>query len=121
MDLEVELGMDILNRTLVTLVPKEAFLAWVRSLGEDCEALKESDLMQDCNAYLVPEIDSEEELESYFSGQFQRFFEAELADWTEDASQWPELSYSMFQEFFDVHVQTVVYDMDGSPLEKEAY
>jgi hypothetical protein len=114
--------MDVLNRTLVTLIPQLPFLAWVKALGDDCAAISESDLLEDCNAYLVPELESEEDLEEFFELSYERFFEAELADWVEEEAKWPELrDYLAFQKFFDVQVQTVVYDMVNEPIEKDPY
>ena len=114
--------MDVLNRTLVTLIPQHPFLDWVRGTGEDCAEISESELLEDCNAYLVPELESEEDLEEYFKLTYERFFEAELADWVEDEAQWPKSrDYVVFQEFFEVQVQTVVYDMVPEPIEKDPY
>lgn len=111
--------MEVLNRTMVTLVARPPFLEWIQSLGDDCAEISLDEVHEDSNAYLIPEIESEEELMEYFETSFKSFLESELADWVEDDTVWPERrTFKAFQEYFDVHVQTVVYDMGDSDLVK---
>ena len=112
--------MQIINRTLATLIAKPAFLAWVNNLPGDGGALSEDDLRSDCNAYLIPEVESEEDLEKYFKKNFRTFLEAELTDWSQDTALWPSpLTYALCEKFFDVDIQTVVYDLVPQDIQKD--
>jgi hypothetical protein len=114
--------MQVINRTLVTFIAKPAFLAWINGLPGESAEVTEDNLREDCNAYLIPEVESEEELENYFKKNYKTFLEAELNDWCQEPSLWPKpLTYSLCEKFFDVDVQTVVYDLVNEDIEKEEF
>ena len=48
-------------------------------------------------------------------------FTAELADWCEDDSLWPDLHPDIFAEWFDIRTATVVTDLTAEPLAREAF
>lgn len=112
--------MKVINRTQLTLVVKESFLEWLHSCGEEFQDVSEDELREDCNAYLIEEVESEQALLSILEREHERMLEAELADWVEDDALWPEeRNFELFERFFDCHVQTVVYDLVDEEIHKE--
>ena len=51
----------------------------------------------------------------------KKIFAAELADWCEDDSLWPDLHPDIFAEWFDIRTATVVTDLTAEPLAREAF
>ena len=93
----------------------------IRWVEENAE-IKEEELWEDCNAYLIEEVDSESDLEEILKLRYQELFVAELSDWVDDDELWPEdLSYESFCGFFQAEVQTVVVDLVGKPINKEEF
>jgi len=114
--------MDLINRTLLTLRPNENFLQWLQQTSEENAEIKEEDLWEDCNAYLIEEVADESELEEVLKTRYRELFVAELSDWMEDDQLWPEdLGYDAFCRYFDVEVQTVVIDLVGTSIQREEY
>lgn len=114
--------MDLINRTLLTLRPNESFLEWLKQTNEANAELKEEDLWEDANAYLIEEVDDESELEEVLKSRYRELFVAELSDWIEDDNAWPEdLSYETFCGFFQAEVQTVVVDLVDEAIQKEEF
>ena len=53
--------------------------------------------------------------------RFEDIFAAELADWCEDESEWPDLDADIFNEWFDIQLSTVITDLEHEPLAREAF
>ena len=49
------------------------------------------------------------------------FFAAELADWCEDESEWPDLDADIFNEWFDIQLSTVITDLEHEPIAREEF
>lgn len=114
--------MDLINRTLLTLRPNENFLEWLQQTGDENAEIREEDLWEDSNAYLIEEVDNESDLEEVLKARYRELFVAELSDWVDDDQLWPEdLSYESFCNFFQAEVQTVVIDLVDEALQREEY
>ena len=97
----------IVERSVVVLKPKQAFLEWVNSkiaISED-NLLDLESIRVDCNSYLIPEVNEIEDGISYVDEVFEALFQLELASWSEDKNLWPaELTLIMFWEWVDVEI-----------------
>ncbi|TFV00664.1 VacJ, partial [Bacillus stratosphericus] len=51
----------------------------------------------------------------------EQLFAAELADWCEDESLWPDLDSGIFNEWFDIQLSTVLTDLEQEPLGREIF
>ncbi|UOO81892.1 VacJ [Uruburuella testudinis] len=110
------------NRSVFILMPLEPFWNWLLSLPEvDLNGFALEDLQADANAYLVNPCDSAEEVWDEIESRFEEIFAAELADWCEDESQWPDLHADIFNEWFDIQLSTVLTDLSHEPLERESF
>ncbi len=109
------------NRSVFLLVPLEPFWFWLQSVGVDLNDIGLEDLQADANAYLVSPCDSADEVWDEIEERVEEIFAAELADWCEDESLWPDLHPDIFTEWFDIQLSTVVTDLTTEPLAREAF
>lgn len=111
-----------INRSVFLLVPLEPFWNWLTGLpGIDLENFTLEDLQADANAYLVNPCDDIEEVWAEIEPQLETVFAAELADWCEDESHWPDLHPDIFAEWFDIQLSGILTDLSAKPLEREPF
>ena len=111
----------LLNRCAVTIVPKSPFWAWVNETsGMD---MSFSEQVPDNNMYLIPSYESEENIksaiENYLKQNYADIFTNELEAWNMDPTTFPEISYTRFNEWFNVHVHTMIFDTLKNPLKRQ--
>lgn len=95
----------------VEVCPLAPFIAWVRSIPES-EEITKADIEDDANVYLLPQIETEEELAAILADRYLKMFENELFDWSEDTDLWPEIrDYTTFKEWFGVKFHSMVLDL----------
>jgi hypothetical protein len=111
------------NRSVAIIRPKAPFLQWLKTIpGELDPALTLEALGRDCNAMLIPAEDDPAELQKFVLQHYRQLFEAELADWCDEPSYWPEqITPEHFQAWFDVQIHSVLTDLVDDPLEREAF
>ena len=86
------------ERSVVVIKPKKAFLDWVNTVFTEIpKPLNLDELQIDCNSYLIPEVEEIEDGINFIDDKFEDLFELELSSWTEDKSLWPKnLNLKMF-------------------------
>ena len=109
------------NRSVFLLIPLDPFWNWLQSLSIDLSEYSLEDLQADANAYLVNPCDNADEVWDEIEARFEEIFAAELADWCEDESEWPDLHPDIFNEWFDILLSTVLTDLSSEPLAREAF
>lgn len=111
-----------INRSVFLLLPREPFWNWLCSLeGLDLTGYSLADIQADANAYLVNPCDDREALWQEIEPQLESLFAAELADWCDDESQWPDLHPDIFTEWFDIHLSPILTDLSAKDIEREAF
>ena len=102
------------ERSIVVLKPKQAFLDWINStLASPDEQLSLESIRIECNSYLIPEINEIEDGISCVDEIFEDLFKIEFSSWTIDENDWPkqELTLKMFWEWFDVEISPTLVDV----------
>ena len=111
-----------IDRSVAVIKPKQPFVDWANSVGDEEEQYSISDFSTDCSVILLPVVDSDEHAEAFIKDMFQNIFELELSSWMADDRTWPEkITYKMFLEWFDVEYHSMVFDSLQDDIEKEAY
>ena len=114
--------MFLINRSVAIIKPKQPFVDWANSVGNEKDQYSISDFSTDCSVILLPVVDSDEHAEAFIKDIFQDLFELELSSWMADDDTWPEkINYKMFLEWFDVEYHSMVFDSLKDDIEKEAY
>ena len=110
------------NRSVFLLTPLEPFWDWLQSLPDlDLGDMVLEDLQVDANAYLTGPCETVEEVWSEIESRFEEIFTAELSDWCEDESAWPDLEQDIFTEWFGINLSTIVTDFSREPLARESF
>ncbi len=110
------------NRSVFIVVPREPFWQWLSNLPHsDLGDLTLAELQQDANSYLVPACQNIDEVWDEIEARTETIFAAELADWCDDESYWPDLTAELFNEWFNVQISSIVTDLADEPIEREAF
>jgi hypothetical protein len=110
--------MEEVNRSLLVVKPKRPFLEWARKVDERGTEVTLDFLREDCNAYLIPEYEFDEDQDEILTWCFEDIFAEELFSWSTDEADWPpHRTLKMFKEWFDLEFHSMVHDVDDAPLE----
>lgn len=105
-----------INRNAFTVTPKTPFLNWRNNLQGELFPSEEDDN----NIYLIEEKMNNEEIEKWLLKNFDRVFKKELEGWHTDEKRWPKKrTYQMFCEWFGISYQSMIYDMEDYPVDKD--
>ena len=111
-----------IDRSVAVIKPKQPFVDWANSVGDEKEPYSISDFSTDCSVILLPVVDSDEHAEAFIKDMYQDLFELELSSWIVVDEMWPEnRTYKMFLEWFDVEFHSMVFDSLKDDIEKEPY
>lgn len=112
------------NRSLVVIRKKQPYVDWANALPDRSEnEIKNPITVDEINrepaAYLIPEILDDRDLDAYLDSMWIILFEMLLADWSLEPNWWPKKrSRKMFNNWFEISLHTMVYDMWGrEPLD----
>src|SRR5262245_54024035 len=114
--------MRLLNRTAVTIVGAEPYVAWTRTRDADFNKgqITVARTRAYGSAYLLPEFDLEEDVKEWVEENFGWLFEFQLSSWTNDESTWPVTrDLATFKSWFRVEIHNVVVDIGDDEIEGE--
>lgn len=114
--------MRVINRTAVTVVGAKPYLDWTEQREADFNkgTLTVSRPRMYGTAYLLPELELEEDVHEWIEENASWLFEIQLSAWTEDGSAWPETrDLKTFREWFRVDIHNVVLDVADDEIEGE--
>jgi hypothetical protein len=114
--------MQIINRDLLVITPKQACVDWANALGEDFELQMDDMNGHDAaSSFLIPEFEDEDEALEWMEEGAEGWFSLLLMEWTDDRTKWPEdLSWENLNNFFHVNYQSMVMDLVNEPIEKDS-
>lgn len=109
-----------IDRGVAIVRPKQPFLDWINDSAGFAEPVTFQDLMEDCTAILVPDLDTLDETREFLEPMKPMLLELELDGWIRDRSEWPEeRTGELFDAWFDIEVHSMVWDVLAGPLPKE--
>jgi hypothetical protein len=109
--------MKLVNRAVLVLKPTEKMLAWINAVGEESDSVTMEEAQDMTNAYLLPEIEDDEEQARYIRFRARKLFEHELESWCTDPGKWPsDRKYKTFLDWFRVEVSEMVFDLAEDPI-----
>ena len=114
--------MRVINRIAVTLVGAQPYFDWTRQKPADANAGILSVVRANTfgSAFLLPELELEEDVREWIEENAGWLFEFQLAAWTEDEASWPPLrDLKTFREWFRVDIHSVVVDVADDDIEGE--
>ena len=76
-----------------------------------------SDINREPTIYLVPPLETQDEYMEWLEEHCDTIFEEALDGWWTDKRSWPsDRTISVFQEWFDCRLYSMVLDLDDQPL-----
>lgn len=111
--------MQYINRDAMILYPRQALYDWANDIfEEDMDYGKINPYEHDTGTiFLIEELDSPEDFDSWINSNYKYFFAEMLEHWTPANELWPEtISYTMFQEWFHVVYHSMIADSKEVPL-----
>ena len=112
--------MKTINRTVVTISPKQPYTDWANSFEDDGPDLDPSELHS--TALLIPDSYDEFSYEKFIKKNYSEIFEFELEAWMSDPDEFPKnRTYKKFNEWFEVRVSDTVLDLGSDPIVEEEY
>ncbi len=114
--------MRVVNRTAVTVVGSQPYVEWTRSRDAEFNSgqLTVARSKSFGSAFLLPEVDYEEDLQEWVEENFAWIFEFQLSTWTSDESAWPQdRDLAMFRKWFTIDLHNVVVDVADDDIEGE--
>jgi hypothetical protein len=108
--------MKLVNRSYLTVKPKQAFWDWANAIQPEV-TFKEGDDVES-NIYLVEE--DFYDLIPVLEKNYKKIFSNELSAVTEENNLWPEkVSFELFLEWFSVDYGSMVMDLEKSDLKAD--
>ncbi len=106
--------MKMLNRSAISVKLQPAFVDWINNLADTAEdQVTLEEVNQESTTYLIPELESEEDLDAFLEERYLDILENELFSWEEDESLWPEdIDRDVFDEFVRIEPAFMVFDLD---------
>ncbi|MBF8149118.1 hypothetical protein ITJ86_04375 [Winogradskyella sp. F6397] len=109
-----------LNRTIVLIEGKQPFYDWINSVFPSDEPLKPEDTVEH-NSYLLESELYFEEPKEALQDYWKDIFENELFDMCTDPNDWPKISWSLFNKYFQCHFSSIVHDLGKDSLKQETF
>ena len=112
--------MNLINRNVVVIKPKEPFLDWANRNPDFSPPMTMEEAQQDCTVLLVPDLGSPEAALDYVASLKPGLLEMELEDWNRDPTTWPaERTRAQFDAWFTLEVHSMVWDTVTDPIVRE--
>jgi len=112
--------MRTINRYAFIVRPKKMFLDWV-NYTDPKHPMTLDEIRDEPDVYLLPEIEDPKEQQKYLETHCEKIFEHKLyAYWTDSESFPKDLSWTVFKEWFDFEILSMVIDTLEIPIRKEA-
>ena len=112
--------MESINRSAVVIKPKQPFIDWLNSIPDENIDFTLEQISEDNITFLIPEHDNPEDSKNYIRKRFDQIFEWELWGWITTEELWPKKrTWKMFQKWFDVEINSEVFDLVNGNIGKE--
>lgn len=117
MDNQIPYYFDAIDRNAIIVKPKKPFYDWIHSFYEEESSKYEK---EENNVYLIREMVSIADVKKWIKKNFDQIFINELNDWYTNEEGWPKKrTYKMFEEWFDVEINSMVLDLEDEPVTKD--
>ena len=105
--------MEILNRSAITVTPKQPFIDWANKLTP--EIPMRINILGESHTYLTdPDFDN---AEKHIKKQFKQIFDEELEGIWQNENDWPQKrDYKTFCEWFHFEISDWVQDLSKESL-----
>jgi hypothetical protein len=112
--------MVTLNRSLIVVKPKQLFLDWLHRADPTSRRLT-LQVVRDPAIYLIPECDSNAEVDEVLRELCEEIFIEQLAGWFNDRTTWPQdRGFEVLCRWFDFQHHSMLVNLCDHPLVLES-
>lgn len=105
--------MELINRSAITISYKKPFIQWHNALFADMSM--HEDMLGESKTYLVKSDFND--AQKLIKKHYKQLFEFELESIWTDENDWPQnLSWNLFNEWFNFEISDFVMDLINAPL-----
>lgn len=110
----------MLNRAVLIVRYKQPFVDWINAVEPNPQQrLKLADANDNNSAYLIEEVEDDEELQEWLKLNGVALMEAELSGWFTESQLWPkDRSLALFNKWCAVELHTLVFETGTTPLQE---
>jgi hypothetical protein len=114
--------MRLINRTAVSIVGAQPYIDWTRQHDADANngMLTVARARPYGTAFLLPELELEEDVQEWVEENAAWLFEFQLSAWTDDERAWPPArDLKMFRDWFRIDIHSLVVDTADDEIDGE--
>jgi hypothetical protein len=114
--------MRVINRTAISVVGAQPYIDWTRRHESTATGgiVTVPRAQPYGTAYLLPELELEEDVLEWVEENAPWLFEFQLSSWTDDESAWPQpRDLKTFRQWFRIDIHSIVVDMADDEIEGE--
>ena len=113
---------SLLNRTAVTIVPRQPYADWANSIDDNWPKYDLADPDNEYSVYLIDETGDNIAARRIVQRRCADIFEHELAAWCGNEDLWPlKRAWRTFKQWFEVQINSMVIDLGKRPLQIEEF
>ena len=107
--------MKTINRTAITIFPKQPYIDWANNFNDVTVYYKEA-----VTTILIPDEYDEFNCEKFIKKTYKQIFEEQLESWITDPDVWPKKrDYKTFKKWFDVLCSDMTWDYGDGDIEHD--
>src|SRR5437762_5420339 len=114
--------MRVINRTAISIVGAQPYIEWTRRHASTAESgiVTVPRAKPYGTAFLLPELELEEDVQEWIEDNASWLFEFQLASWTDDETAWPATrDLQTFRDWFRIDIHSIVVDVADDEIEGE--
>ncbi len=110
--------LPTVNRAAAIVVPTREMFDWINTTPAKLDESYTLEQLQKENTsvFLIAEFETSEDLFNWFKKDCKDALTELLLGWCPDIKFWPEVSWNTFEKFYDIRIETLVFDMGDGPL-----
>ena len=106
-----------INRSALIVMAKQPFVDWLHKVDPTSKDVSLSDINHEPTVYLAPAFEAQDEFMEWLEEYCDMIFAEALAGWWTDEESWPlDRGITLFQEWFECRLHSMVFDLDDEPL-----
>jgi hypothetical protein len=106
-----------INRSALIVTAKQPFVDWLHTVDPTSKDVTLSDINHEPTVYLVPAFEAQDDFMEWLEEYCRTIFAEALDGWWTDTRSWPlDRGITLFQEWFECRLHSMVFDLADEPL-----
>lgn len=105
--------LPTINRAAAIVIPQQPMLDWINTtpakLPDDYTLAQLQ--KENTSVFLIAEFETQDDVFAWFRKDCKDALSELLIGWVTDPALWPEVNWKTFETFFEIRIETLVFDM----------